>query len=89
MILCQQNEGKLCNSHINESFSKIKKTRETPTVGEQFRAPDLSDIARINDILEGKEFCVLTDYKTMKKNEIERKIHQHGGQVVQNPGIKR
>lgn len=67
-------------------MGRIKKARMTPTVGIQFQPPDLSDIKRINNMLENKEFCVLGDCKTMSKNEIEKKIYEYGGQVVQNPG---
>lgn len=70
----------------SNSPNKIKKARMTPTVGVQFQAPDLSNINCINNMLEGKEFCVLSDCETMSKSEIEKKIHEYGGQVVQNPG---
>lgn len=40
-------------------------------------------------MLEDKEFCVLSDCETMSKSEIEKKIHEYGGHVVQNPGKKK
>lgn len=39
-------------------------------------------------MFEDKEFCILNDSETMTKSEIEKKILEHGGQVVQNPGKK-
>lgn len=40
-------------------------------------------------MFENKEFCVLNDCETMSKSEIEKKIHEYGGRVVQNPGNKK
>jgi len=40
----------------------------------------------ISNLLEGKEFCVLTDWKEHTKQDIETRIVQNGGMVVQNPG---
>lgn len=60
----------------------------TPAVGIQFQAPNLSDTVQINNMFEDKEFCVISDCETMSKSEIEKKIYEYGGQVVQNPGSK-
>lgn len=60
----------------------------TPAVGLQFQAPNLSDTIQINNMFEDKEFCVISDCETMSKSEIEKKIYEYGGQVVQNPGSK-
>lgn len=68
------------------SPSKIKKGRVTPTVSTKYQGPNVSEINRVNNMFEDKEFCVLNDYETMSKNEIEKKIHEYGGRVVQNPG---
>lgn len=60
----------------------------TPAVGIQFQAPNLSDTIQINNMFEDKEFCVISDCEKMSKSEIEKKIHEYGGRVVQNPGNK-
>ncbi|VVC30005.1 Hypothetical protein CINCED_3A019636 [Cinara cedri] len=86
--ILEKTHGKLYTSDgidINSS-SKTKKARMAPTVGIQFQAPNLSDIIQINNMFEDKEFCVISDCETMTKGEIEKKIHEYGGQVVQNPG---
>lgn len=70
------------------SPNKIKKARVTSTVGIQYQTPDLSNTNCISNMLEGKEFCVLNDCETVSKSEIEKKIHEYGGHVVQNPGKK-
>lgn len=67
-------------------MGKIKKARIAPTVGVQYEAPDLSGINCISNMFEKKEFCVLNDCETMSKNEIEKKIYEYGGRVIQNPG---
>jgi hypothetical protein len=40
-------------------------------------------------MFEDKEFCVLNDCETMSKSEIEKKIYEYGGRIVQNPGKKK
>ena len=62
-------------------------TRVPIKLGEQFRGIDISGIDVVTDLLEGKEFCVLTDWKEHTKQDIETKIVQNGGTVVQNTGI--
>jgi len=37
-------------------------------------------------MFEDKEFCILNDSETLSKSEIEKKILEYGGRVVQNPG---
>lgn len=64
----------------------MNKLRVTPTVNMKFQAPNLNNINCVNNMFEDKEFCVLNDCETMSKSEIEKKIYEHGGRVVQNPG---
>lgn len=47
----------------------------------------LFQIKIISNLLEGKEFCVLTGTPELTKPEIEKKIIENGGAVVQNAGI--
>jgi hypothetical protein len=72
------------------SESPRKKRRQMTQVpiklGEQFRGVDVSGIDVATNLLEGKEFCVLTDWKEYMKQDIETKIVQNGGTVVQNTG---
>lgn len=51
--------------------------------------PNLKDVNCINNMFEDKEFCVLNDCETMSKSEIEKKIHEYGGRIVQNPGKRK
>lgn len=41
----------------------------------------------ISNILDGKEFCVLSATSKLSKPSIEKKIIENGGTIVQNPGI--
>jgi len=75
----------LYTDEINSS-GKIKKPRMTLTVDKKFQGPNIRDVKSINNMFEDKEFCVLNDSETLNKSEIEKKILEYGGQVIQNPG---
>jgi len=55
-------------------------------LGEQFRGIDSSAVSVTSHFLQGKAFCVLTAWNELTKKDIETKIVQNGGTVVQNPG---
>lgn len=55
-------------------------------VGEQFRGIDSSAVSVTSHLLQGKVFCVLTPWNELTKKDLETKIVQNGGTVVQNPG---
>lgn len=55
-------------------------------VGEQFRGIDSSAVSVTSHLFQGKVFCVLTAWNELTKKDIETKIVQNGGTVVQNPG---
>ncbi|XP_025209212.1 DNA ligase 4 isoform X1 [Melanaphis sacchari] len=86
--IIKQTEGKLYTSHTDGTnrSGKIKKSRVTVTVDKKFQGPNLKDVNCINNMFEEKEFCVLNDSETLSKSEIEKKILEYGGRVVQNPG---
>jgi hypothetical protein len=66
---------------------KQRKLNKAPiSLGEQFCGVDLSEVNVTSDLLEAKEFCVLTDWQERTKQDIETKIVQNGGTVVQNIG---
>jgi len=92
-IRFQQSDGKLYSlkkaAETNPpNRTTNRKPRATPTVGVQFQAPNLNDVNCVINTFEDKEFCVLNDCETMSKSEIEKKIYEYGGRVVQNPGKK-
>uniref|UniRef100_A0A8D0E747 DNA ligase n=1 Tax=Salvator merianae TaxID=96440 RepID=A0A8D0E747_SALMN len=86
--------GKLATRHLdvddNEPQEKKRKTisKVKKKIGlvDHFKAPDLSSISRVSSIFEDVEFCVMTGTRSYSKNELESKIAEYGGSVVQNPG---
>jgi DNA ligase-4 len=55
-------------------------------VAPQFRQTDTSDVQEVSTIFGGKEFCVVNGSQKFSKEFMERKITEHGGSLVQNPG---
>lgn len=56
------------------------------SVGAQFQPADLSGAVKRCDILQGKELCILTPCgKDFTKHQMEVKVVELGGTVVQNP----
>ncbi|XP_066493661.1 DNA ligase 4 [Tiliqua scincoides] len=87
--------GKLATKHldIDHGGPQEKKRKIVPKVKKRigvmdnFKAPDLSNINRVSSVLEDIEFCVMTGTENYSKYELESKIAEYGGTVVQNPGI--
>lgn len=92
MELRQMASGKLSSRHaisIDPEASSPKKKRTSshqPRLGKQFCSADVSTATIKTDLLKGKEFCVMTDYNEMTKQDIETQIYENGGKFVQNPG---
>nr|CAD7410420.1 unnamed protein product [Timema cristinae] len=90
--LRKEASGKLYSRHVKPeddsdgSPKKKRQMKELPTLASQFRGADLSGISQTSALLSNKEFCVFTSWKTLTKQEIETKIVENGGTVVQNPG---
>ncbi|XP_050525121.1 DNA ligase 4 [Daktulosphaira vitifoliae] len=83
--ILKQADGKLCNEHKGDSQTKIRKAQESPKLNKKLRVTDVRSVIKSSDILEGKEFCVMSDSETLSKSEIERKIHEYGGVTIPNP----
>ncbi|XP_026470938.1 DNA ligase 4-like [Ctenocephalides felis] len=92
------NVEKLTTRHINindieqdvntSSKSPRKQTRIEPApISLQLDSKKVLIISNNNDFI-GKEFCVLTGTPELTKPEIEKKIIENGGAVVQNAGPK-
>nr|CAD7448752.1 unnamed protein product [Timema bartmani] len=90
--IVEEASGKLYSRHVKPeddfdgSPKKKRQMKILPTLASQFRGADLSGISQTSALLANKEFCVLTGWKTLTKQEIETKIVENGGTVVQNPG---
>jgi len=56
-------------------------------LGNQFKPMDTLHLQEISNILGGREFCVMTGNNEISKSDLEIKVQEHGGAIVQNPGI--
>jgi DNA ligase-4 len=55
----------------------------------RFRGVDAASITKTCELFADKEFCVMvTSGKVMSKSDVEKKIVEFGGAVVQNPGAE-
>lgn len=92
--LKKKSGGKLAGGYIelDEEEEPAKKKRKVivravrPTLASQFKAADLSDVKQTSKMLEGKEICVINGPSSCPKQELEKKIVECGGKIVQNPG---
>ncbi|XP_061463551.1 DNA ligase 4 [Rhineura floridana] len=85
--------GKLATKHldIGDDEPQDKKRKTVPKIKkiglmDCFKAPDLSNVNQISSIFENVEFCVMTGTRNSSKYELESKIAEYGGSIVQNPG---
>ncbi|KAL0278848.1 UNVERIFIED_CONTAM: hypothetical protein PYX00_000538 [Menopon gallinae] len=74
------------SSGTDESVSPKKSPRTNISLPEHYRAADLTRIKCRSDLLRGKEICVLSGFKEFSKSDLEKKIAEFGGTLVQNPG---
>jgi DNA ligase-4 len=65
----------------NVNLNNVKKA----TVDSRFRGIDASTVNQIGDIFKGKEFCVINGTNKYDKQQLEKKIAEFGGSLVQNP----
>ncbi|XP_042327134.1 DNA ligase 4 isoform X2 [Sceloporus undulatus] len=86
--------GKLATKHLdignNEPQEKKRKTipKVKKKIGlmDHFKAPDLSSVNKVSSMFEDVEFCVMSGTDGYSKYELESKIAEYGGSLVQNPG---
>ncbi|XP_077509630.1 DNA ligase 4 [Amblyomma americanum] len=84
--------GKLATAMVSldeeDGGSPAKKRRvgayAKGSIGAHLQPADLSDIVKKGDILQGKELCILMSCKE-KKQQLEVRVAEVGGSVVQNP----
>ncbi|XP_077775144.1 DNA ligase 4 isoform X2 [Podarcis muralis] len=87
--------GKLATKHfdIDNDEPQGKKRKTVPKIKKKiglidhFKAPDLSNVNQISSIFEDVEFCVMTGTQNYSKYQLESKIAEYGGSIVQNPGL--
>ncbi|XP_005097120.1 DNA ligase 4 [Aplysia californica] len=90
----EKSGGKLTGSRfeLGDEVEPAKKKRRKvvtravrPTLMAQFQGADTSKVTKMSEVLEGKEFCVINGPSSFPKQELEKKIVEFGGTVVQNP----
>ncbi|XP_071488614.1 DNA ligase 4-like [Diadema antillarum] len=91
----QQAEGKLTGRYVNADDDeivttkrrKVTKTDRPVAVASRFRAADLTNVTQVSEMLCDKELCVANGPASHPKQDLERRIVECGGEVVQNPGL--
>nr|XP_020039593.1 DNA ligase 4 isoform X2 [Castor canadensis] len=87
--------GKLVSKHLDvggddEPQEKKRKTapkmKKVIGIIEHLKAPNLSNISKVSNIFEDVEFCVMSGTGSHTKPELENRIAEFGGYIVQNPG---
>lgn len=93
--LREKSGGKLAGRHaeIGEMEEEPKKKKRKivtrhvkPTVGSRFRGINTENIEKISEMLAGKEVCVINGSAAHPKSDLEKKVVEFGGTIVQNPG---
>ncbi|CAD5123713.1 DgyrCDS12032 [Dimorphilus gyrociliatus] len=57
-----------------------------PTVAAHLRGVDVDTVEKLDELLLGKEFCVVNAERNQSKIQLESDIVAHGGTAVQHPG---
>lgn len=65
---------------------KRQRTKLVPVVGRDYQAADLKNETLKGTLFSGKEICVLSGNEKISKQDLEIKIHEEGGSVVQHRG---
>lgn len=87
--------GKLASKHFfvgGDDGPQEKKRKAAPKIKkvigiiEHLKAPNLSNINKVSNIFEDVEFCVMSGISSHPKPDLENKIAEFGGYIVQNPG---
>uniref|UniRef100_A0A1B6DLF5 DNA ligase 4 n=1 Tax=Clastoptera arizonana TaxID=38151 RepID=A0A1B6DLF5_9HEMI len=88
--LQKESSGKLCTDHISQTSPTKKRKIQIPRriVGAQLSNSELNSVKTITSLFLDKEICVLTAYDRLTKQELEVKVKENGGNVVQNPGTE-
>lgn len=86
--------GKLASKHlcVGDDEPQVKKRKAAPkskkVIGiiEHLKAPNLSKVNKVSNVFEDVEFCVMSGINSHPKQDLENRIAEFGGYIVQNPG---
>ena len=98
--LYDKNNGKLASGKhfdlddydaLGDGEPSVKKKRMSVSrartiVSSRFKGVDSWKVNAVNNIFDGKEFCVCVGTEKHSKSWIEERILECGGEIVQNPG---
>lgn len=91
--LREKSGGKLAGSRfeLGDGEEPAKKKKRVapkvarPTLMNQFQGADVTKITQVSQALQGKEFCIINGPPTCPKQELEKRVVELGGLIVQNP----
>ncbi|XP_077285243.1 DNA ligase 4 isoform X2 [Arctopsyche grandis] len=63
-----------------------RKKAKLINIGAQFQPAFVGNVTEKSSLFSGKEFCIITGNKDITKSDLEIKVVENGGQIVQNPG---
>ncbi|CAO2611378.1 DNA ligase 4 [Lemmus lemmus] len=89
--------GKLATKHLHvgdngddepreKRRKPVSKVKKTIGIIEHWKAPNLSNVSKVSNVFEDVEFCVMTGVEGYPKPDLENRIAELGGCIVQNPG---
>uniref|UniRef100_A0A8C5K712 DNA ligase n=1 Tax=Jaculus jaculus TaxID=51337 RepID=A0A8C5K712_JACJA len=87
--------GKLASKHLyvgadeqpqEKKRKAVPKKKKVIGIIDHSKAPDLSNISKVSSIFEDVEFCVMNGTDGHPKLDLENRIAELGGYIVQNPG---
>ncbi|XP_077014765.1 DNA ligase 4 [Tamandua tetradactyla] len=87
--------GKLASKHLcvgGDDEPQEKKRKVAPKIKkvigiiEHLKAPNLSNVNKVSNIFEDVEFCVMNGTDNHPKSDLENRVAELGGDIVQNPG---
>lgn len=87
--------GKLATKHLHvgdddepreKRRKPVSKMKKTIGIIEHLKAPNLSNISKVSNVFEDVEFCVMSGLDGYPKSDLENRIAEFGGYIVQNPG---
>lgn len=89
--LRESNCGKLTTSYATklasaDSKKQFKRPKKILTVDEQFQSKRSKPSEISSNIFKDLELCILTGHQLLSKSELESKVVENGGLIVQHPG---
>lgn len=65
----------------------VARVERARTIADHLKSADLTDVKEISQLFTGKEFCIINGPSDFSKHDIEKKVVELGGLIVQNPTV--